>query len=188
MRCLTARSEWRVDPARILTATREIGFAAATPVAIVLMRHPRSGPGQWIMPEEYSLNPHVPVLEYTVAFGNLCQRLVVEPGPIVVRSSCPADVADEIDVDFSAEFVPVQNVPETCLPYLRPSRHGQSDLLNATAFSIVGNAGPGYPQGDREKRGVSRRDRLGVHLGGGYREERDRSVPGFCPFGHGALP
>jgi len=32
----------------ILTATSEIVFAAATPVAIVLMLHPRSGPGQWM--------------------------------------------------------------------------------------------------------------------------------------------
>lgn len=130
----------------ILNATCEIVFEAAMPVPTVLMLHPRSGLGQWIMREEYSLDPHMPVEEYMDAFGNLCQRVVVQPGPFIVRSSCTADVADEIDVDLSAEFVPVQNVPETYLQYLLPSRYCQSDLLNASAFSIVGNAPPGYPQ------------------------------------------
>jgi len=130
----------------ILNATCEIVFEAATSVPTVLMLHPRSGLGQWIMREEYSLNPHVPVAEYMDAFGNLCQRLVVPPGPFVVRSSCTVDVADEIDVEMSAGFVPVQTVPESYLQYLLPSRYCQSDLLNATAVSIVGKAAPGYPQ------------------------------------------
>lgn len=130
----------------ILDATCEIVFEAASPVPTVLMLHPRSGLGQWIRREEYSLNPHVPVAEYMDAFGNLCQRMVVPPGPFVVWASCTAEVADEIDVDRTAGFVPVQGVPESYLQFLLPSRYCQSDMLNASAVSIVGDALPGYPQ------------------------------------------
>jgi len=130
----------------ILNAVCELAFEAAMPVPVVLMLHPRSGPGQWIMREEYSLNPHVPVSEYTDAFGNLCQRIVVQPGPFAIHSSCTADVADEIDVDLQADFVPVQLLPESVLQYLLPSRYCQSDLLGQTAVSLTKNQAPGYQQ------------------------------------------
>lgn len=130
----------------ILNATCDLVFEAAMPVPVVLMLHPRSGLGQWIMREEYSLNPHVPVTEYTDAFGNLCQRILVQPGSFTIRASCTADVADEIDVNSEAEFVPVQFLPESVLQYLLPSRYCQSDLLNTKAATIVTNFAPGYQQ------------------------------------------
>ena len=130
----------------IVHASCELVFEAAGQVPVVLMLHPRSGLGQWIVREEYELRPHLPVSEYTDAFGNLCQRLLVPPGTFTVRSSCTADVADEIDVDFEAPFVPVELLPESVLQYLLPSRYCQSDLLNQAASEIVAGAAPGYAQ------------------------------------------
>lgn len=130
----------------ILNASCEIVFEAASAVPVVLMLHPRSGLGQWIMREEYSLNPHVPVAEYTDAFGNLCQRILVEPGLFTIHSNCTAEVADEIDVDMEAEFIPVPLLPEAVLQYLLPSRYCQSDMLNQRANELVQGMKPGYQQ------------------------------------------
>ncbi len=130
----------------ILNATCELTFHTHVPVPAVLMLHPHSGKRQWIMREEYSIVPHSPVTEYTDGFGNLCQRVVAQPGDFVVRSSCTADVANEIEVDCEAEFVPAELLPDNVLQYLLPSRYCQSDLMHQEALAIVGNLPPGYQQ------------------------------------------
>ncbi|HEX8373415.1 MAG TPA: transglutaminase family protein [Chthoniobacterales bacterium] len=130
----------------IINATCELAFQTHVPVPAVLMLHPHSGPRQWIMREEYAIIPHSPVSEYTDGFGNICQRVVAPAGNFTVRSSCTADVADEIDVDFDAEFVPAEKVPDNVLQYLVPSRYCLSDLMHQEALSIVGDLTPGYRQ------------------------------------------
>jgi transglutaminase-like putative cysteine protease len=96
--------------------------------------------------EEYAFEPHVPVVEFTDNFGNLCQRVVIPAGNFEVRCSCRAHTADEIDVEPNAAFVPVNQLPEDALQFLLPSRYCQSDLLNDLAASIVGQQPAGYPQ------------------------------------------
>jgi hypothetical protein len=81
-----------------LVAGCSMGFMANGPGSAILMLKPRSGPGQWIMREEYILEPLVPVVEYTDGYGNLCQRLLIPQGPFQLRSSVYADTADVIAV------------------------------------------------------------------------------------------
>jgi len=130
----------------ILDATCQISFTATAPIPAIMMLRPRSGYAQWITREEYAFEPHAPVVEYTDGFGNLCQRVLIPSGQFDVHCSCRAHTADTIDVDPSAAFVPVHQLPETALQFLLPSRYCQSDLLNDLSSSIVGELPAGYAQ------------------------------------------
>jgi transglutaminase-like putative cysteine protease len=130
----------------ILDATCHITYRSQSPVPAIMMLRPRSGAAQWITREEYVFAPHVPVAEYTDDFGNLCQRVVIPEGHFEVRCSCRAHTADTVDVDPDALFVPVDQLPESAIQFLLPSRYCQADLLNDLASSIVKNCRPGYAQ------------------------------------------
>jgi len=130
----------------ILDATCHISYSANAPIPAIMMLRPRSGYAQWITREEYTFEPHAPVVEYTDKFGNLCQRVLIPAGNFEVRFSCQAHTADMIDVEPDAAFVPVHELPESALEFLLPSRYCQSDLLNQMASSIVGQRPAGYPQ------------------------------------------
>lgn len=129
-----------------LDAGCALSFEASTPTPVIFMLRPRSGYGQWVMREEYLLQPTVPVVEYADTYGNLCQRMVVAPGRFSIRSTAQVETADTIDVDFDAAYVPVQNLPEFVLPFLLPSRYCQSDQLGKLAQDIVAHTAPGYEQ------------------------------------------
>src|SRR5436190_16393253 len=130
----------------ILDATCHISYRTTAPIPAIMMLRPRSGYAQWITKEEYAFEPHAPVVEYTDNFGNLCQRVLIPKGNFEVYCSCRAHTADEVDVDPEAPFVPVDQLPESTLEFLLPSRYCQSDLLNERAARIVGRSRPGYSQ------------------------------------------
>jgi transglutaminase-like putative cysteine protease len=132
--------------AMILDATCHISYHTNAPIPAIMMLRPRSGQAQWITREEYVFTPHAPVVEYTDNFGNLCQRVLIPTGDFEVRCSCRAHTADDVDVDRGAAFVPVDQLPESALEFLLPSRYCQSDLLNELGNSIVGQTESGYPQ------------------------------------------
>jgi transglutaminase-like putative cysteine protease len=130
----------------LLDATCHITYHTNTPIPAIMMLRPRSGYAQWITREEYVFEPHVPVAEYTDDFGNLCQRVLIPKGKFEVRCSCRAHTSDTIDVQPDAPFVPVNELPESTLQFLLPSRYCQADLLNDLAASIVDGHPAGYPQ------------------------------------------
>jgi transglutaminase-like putative cysteine protease len=130
----------------VLDASCQIIYRSNAPIPAIMMLRPRSGYAQWITREEYAFEPHAPVVEYTDNFGNLCQRVLIPKGSFEVRCSCRAHTADAVDVDPEASFVPVQQLPESALQFLLPSRYCQSDLLNDLASSVVGRAAAGYQQ------------------------------------------
>jgi transglutaminase-like putative cysteine protease len=130
----------------ILDASCHISYSSNTPIPAIMMLRPRSGLAQWVAREEYAFEPHAPVVEYTDGFGNLCQRVLIPKGTFEVRCNCRVHTADSIDVDENAPFMPVNELPESVLQFLLPSRYCQSDLLNDLASSIVGDNRPGYLQ------------------------------------------
>ncbi len=132
--------------------TLQFDAQAATP--LVLMLRPRSGTGQWIETETYQMTPHVPVSEYTDSYGNLCQRLVVPEGPFEIRTEVVADVPDAIDVDKTAAYVPVEELPDGVLQFLLPSRYCESDRLGALAQDIVVGTTTGYEQVEAIRRWI----------------------------------
>ncbi|HEY9659101.1 MAG TPA: transglutaminase family protein [Allocoleopsis sp.] len=131
-----------------LNAGCQINYEAITPTPVIFMLRPRSGYGQWVIREEYLLCPEVSVIEYPDSYGNLCQRLVVPVGSFELRATACVETADAIDVDVTAAYVPVENLPETVLQFLLPSRYCQSDQMGELALKIVGDAAPGYAQAE----------------------------------------
>jgi transglutaminase-like putative cysteine protease len=116
--------------------------------SVILMLRPRSGWGQWIIREEYRLLPSVPVAEYTDGYGNLCQRIMIPPGPFEILASALVEAADVIDVQSDALCAPVSALPDDVLQFLLPSRYCQSDLpeISTLAAKIVGEMVPSYSQ------------------------------------------
>jgi transglutaminase-like putative cysteine protease len=129
-----------------LNAGCQISYEVNAPTPLIFMLRPRSGLGQWVMQEEYLIQPSVPVIEYTDSYGNLCQRVVAHPGSFQVRTTACVETADTIDVEPGAPYVLVQDLPESTLQFLLPSRYCQADCLGDLANEIVGNAAPGYDQ------------------------------------------
>ena len=129
-----------------LNAGCELLFETTEPSPLILMLQPQGGAAQHILQADLHLVPPVPVVDYTDSYGNLCHRLVAPLGKLQVRSTVTAAVADRIDVQFGAEFVPVQNLPDYTLPFLLPSRYCQSDLMADLANDIVADIDPAYDQ------------------------------------------
>jgi transglutaminase-like putative cysteine protease len=139
-----------------LNAGCDLTFTATAQTPIVLMLRPRSGAGQWILEEKYDIQPLVPVTEYTDLYGNLCQRLTAPPGPFTINYTATVQTDDEITVDPSAAFVPVEELPDDALHYLLPSRYCPSDQpdLIKLANRIVNGVAPGYGQAEAIRRWI----------------------------------
>jgi transglutaminase-like putative cysteine protease len=123
-----------------------LDFDIGVPTPFVLMLRPRSGAQQWIAREEYRLEPSVPVFEYTDNYGNLCQRLVAPQGPFRIATSAEVMTADWVDGAPGAPFVEIQNLPDSVLDYLLPSRYCESDRFHEMATDITAHFRPGYDQ------------------------------------------
>jgi transglutaminase-like putative cysteine protease len=123
-----------------------LGFTVPVPTPLILMLRPRSGAQQWVARETYAITPSVPVIEFTDAYGNLCQRLIAPPGEFTIQTSADILTAPEIDVAPGAPFDEVQTLPDAVLTYLQPSRYCESEQFFEMASEIVGDITPGYDQ------------------------------------------
>lgn len=123
-----------------------LSFEITAPTPFILMLRPRSGGQQWVEKDEYKINPSTPVFEFTDLYGNLCQRLMAQPGLFSISTSADIITSDVIDQDFGAPFVEVQNLPESVLCYLLPSRYCESDFFYEMAFTITSDCLTGYDQ------------------------------------------
>lgn len=120
----------------------------SSPVAtpFLLMLRPRSGAQQWVASEQYVLTPSVPAVEFTDQFGNLCQRLVAPCGSFSIHTAAVIEAADAADCAPGAPFVEIQQLPDTALPFLLPSRYCESDRFSQMAASITAGYAAGYDQ------------------------------------------
>lgn len=110
-----------------LRASCDLAFDITVPTPFILMLRPRSSIHQWVAREEYRLVPIVPASEFTDNFGNLCQRLIAPPGTFTVCTTADVMTADHVDQAPGAPFVEVQDLPDSVLSYLLPSRFCESD-------------------------------------------------------------
>jgi len=129
-----------------LRATCNLDFQMGAWTSLVLMLRPRSGAQQWVAREAYTLKPSVPVEEYTDIYGNLCQRLLAPYGAFSIHTSADVMTTDVVDTAPGAYFVEIQNLPESVLTYLLPSRYCESDKFGDLARDIVAGELPGYDQ------------------------------------------
>ena len=129
-----------------LRTSCELEFDIEVPTPFILMLRPRSGAQQWVSSERYKIAPTVPVIEFTDSYGNLCQRLVAPPGYFSVHTQAEVMIADSIDVAPGAEFVEIENLPDSILGFLLPSRYCESDLFSDLARGISDGQRLGYDQ------------------------------------------
>ena len=130
-----------------LRASCELHFDnIAAPTPFILMLRPRSGAQQWIAREEYRLQPETAVVEYTDGYGNLCQRLIAQPGEFSIYTGAEVKVADRLDEAPGAPFVEIQNLPDSVLAYLLPSRFCECDRFGDMALEITHGCLLGYDQ------------------------------------------
>ncbi|HKK74747.1 MAG TPA: transglutaminase family protein [Saprospiraceae bacterium] len=129
-----------------LRTSCEINFEIEVQTPFILMLRLRSGAQQWVAKEEFRLQPQVPIYEFTDHYGNLCQRLIAEPGPFSIYTSSEVRTADQMTQAPGAPFVDVDQLPDTVLPYLLPSRYCESDRFGDMATSITNGYLLGYNQ------------------------------------------
>jgi transglutaminase-like putative cysteine protease len=129
-----------------LQTSCDFEFEITVPTPFVLMLRPRSGVQQWIAREEYTIVPSVQVVEFTDIYGNLCQRLIAPPGHFAIRTRAEVMTADGVDRAPGAPFVEVQNLPDSVLGYLLPSRYCESEKFNQMAAEITADYNLGYDQ------------------------------------------
>ena len=98
-------------------------FEISESTPFILMLRPRSGVQQWVEREEYKITPSIPVFEFTDNYGNLCQRLIADPGMFSIATSSDVVTSNNIDQGFGAPFIDIQNLPDAVLSYLLPSRY-----------------------------------------------------------------
>ncbi len=124
----------------------DLDFELDVLTPFILMLRPRSGAQQWVSKEEYNVLPDIPVSEFTDNFGNLCQRLMALPGTFSIKTSAVVNVADVVDISPGAPLNEVQNLPDSILNYLLPSRYCESDRFSDMATSITVGQLPGFDQ------------------------------------------
>lgn len=131
-----------------LHTSTKLEFNANVATPFLLMLRPRSGWQQWVGREQYVMSPSVPVVEFTDAFGNLCQRLVAPAGPFSIVASADVECSAGADAAPGAPFVEVQFLPEDALPFLLPSRYCESDCFYQMASEVTAGCLPGWNQVD----------------------------------------
>jgi len=129
-----------------LQASCEMHFEVEVPTPFIFMLRPRNTGGQWITRESYSIQPSIPLSEFSDAYGNSCQRLVAPPGILTIATSAIVHTPATLDVAPGAPFVDVEHLPNEVLTYLFPSRYCESDRFLEMSHEIVGDVNPGYDQ------------------------------------------
>lgn len=124
----------------------EVVFRAEVPTPLLMVLRPKNDPRQWVVEETFRPDPAVWVGEYTDRHGNRCQRLTTPVGPFSLRSEAVVETTPFLPVRHEAGFVAIQDLPDAILGYLLPSRYCESDRMAELAWSIVGDASPGYGQ------------------------------------------
>lgn len=129
-----------------LRTSCNLTFDISIPTPFVLMLRPRSGANQWIASEQYKITPIIPVIEFTDIYGNLAQRLIAPVGIFSIHTSAEVMTSDQIDKMPGAPFVEIQNLPESVLIYLLPSRYCESEYFYQMATEITADDLLGYDQ------------------------------------------
>ncbi|MEH6407462.1 MAG: transglutaminase family protein [Leeuwenhoekiella sp.] len=129
-----------------LRTSCELTFNISVPTPFIFMLRPRSGSQQWVAREEYQVVPSIPAFEFTDGYGNLCQRLIAYPGMFTISTNADVRIAEYIDEAPGAPFIEIQNLPDSVLSYLLPSRYCESDRFGDLATSITMGHLPGYDQ------------------------------------------
>ena len=124
----------------------DLAFTSSMPTPTILMLsvHP-SRLGDLSEPHWIVFDPPIPSQTFTDHFGNICTRIVMPPGVLVISSHnvvCDSGLPDAVYPD--AGQIPVESLPEEALEFLLGSRYCDTDRLSDTAWSLFGRLPPGW--------------------------------------------
>jgi transglutaminase-like putative cysteine protease len=115
-----------------------------TPSILMLSVHPSREP-DLMKPNVMSVDPLVPIQVYIDHFDNICARIVMPPGRLVISAENIVRDAGEPDlVPCGAGQVPIPDLPSETLEFLLGSRYCETDRLSETAWAIFGKVRPGW--------------------------------------------
>ncbi|MES2518047.1 MAG: transglutaminase family protein [Bacteroidota bacterium] len=126
----------------------QLDYDSQENVPLILMLRPQSGLNQHVIEESFFLTPNLPFTQYKDLYGNLCQRLSSPVGKFSINTSAIVETKDQLDVNFEADFVSIENLPDDILIYLLSSRYCEIDKLFDLANEITQNLPWGYAQVD----------------------------------------
>jgi transglutaminase-like putative cysteine protease len=113
----------------------------ATPA--VLMVRPEDAAR--VRTEQWAIDPAAGAHDYRDLYGNVCRRLTFMPGRTTVRYDAVVEVPPTpADTDWSAQEVPVEQLPDDTLVFTLPSRLCPSDLIADRAWQLFGGVAPGW--------------------------------------------
>lgn len=117
----------------------------ASPVVFLLRVHP-SRRSLLVAPEDFHIEPDLPVQYYRDSFGNHCGRLSAPPARIRFRNHAVVRDSGEPDVFApEAEEEIVCQMPSAALTFLLPSRYCEVDSdLMSFAWEKFGPIAPGW--------------------------------------------
>ena len=94
---------------------------------------------------ELELTPIIPADLFVDDNGNVVRRLTAPAGVASLRlQGVFRTDGREDEVDTAAEVMPVSNLPLDALPFLRPSRYCETDLLSDFAWANFGGVDGGW--------------------------------------------
>lgn len=98
-----------------------------------------------VWPDRLVTTPVISRSEHRDAFGNWCTRIVAPQGRVRLTSSGVVNDAGLPDaVAFEARQLPIQELPESTLVFLYPSRYCETDLLAETAWKLFSHTPLGW--------------------------------------------
>jgi transglutaminase-like putative cysteine protease len=124
----------------------DIAIDFAQPTTFLSMMDVHSDFRSGIVDEtELNLEPIIPVQRFVDDNGNVVRRLFAPAGSASLRLQGVFRTDGRADeVDPSAEAAPVSNLPPATLPFLRPSRYCETDLLSDFAWANFGAVKGGW--------------------------------------------
>lgn len=127
----------------------EIALTFPQPTAVALMLHVHPS-RTWTLrnPEQFEVEPNVPVSHYIDAFGNRCDRLFVTSNRLVVRNDAIVEDSGEPDPQvWTAPQCNVQDLPDDAIVFLLASRYCEVDSeLKDLAGNLFNATVPGWPR------------------------------------------
>lgn len=112
---------------------------------IVLLNARVSANQRLLIADSMRTDPVVPLTTYHDLFGNLCTRLDMPAGNLLLTAEgLVEDTGIAEPAWWHAREMPVADLPHDALMYLLPSRYCESDLLAPDALRLFGHLPPGW--------------------------------------------
>ncbi len=115
-----------------------------TPIVALLNVHP-SRVQDLREPDVVQVEPDVNRETYSDSFGNICVRVLAQPGTFRFHTSTLIRDSGELDPEEpTAQQIPVEKLPTETLRFLLASRYCEVDLLSNVAYELFGQTSPGW--------------------------------------------